>query len=45
MKPQRDYAKEGMGWLQLIGIMVLFPALFFFCVFFPIWMGWAARFP
>jgi len=38
----RDLSKEATGWLSLIFIMFLFPALFFFCVFFPIWMGWAS---
>lgn len=38
----RDLEKEGAGWLSLILIMFLFPALFFLCVFFPIWLGIAS---
>lgn len=41
----RNPALEGRGWLQIAMIILLFPALFFLCVFFPIWMGWATRFP
>jgi hypothetical protein len=35
--------KEAMGWMSLVIIMFAFPALFFLCVFFPIWMGWTPR--
>jgi hypothetical protein len=45
VRPERHMAKEGWGWIQITVIMLTFPALFFLCVFFPIWMGWAARFP
>ncbi|NRA44032.1 MAG: hypothetical protein HRU09_03640 [Oligoflexales bacterium] len=41
----RDLAKENAGWLQICGIIILFPILFFACVWFPMWMGWAQRFP
>ncbi len=41
----RDHKREAFGWLQLALIILLFPCLFFLCVFFPIWMGWTARFP
>ena len=44
-KPKRDMRKEAIGWIQLAGLILFFPALFFFCVFFPIWMGWTTRFP
>lgn len=37
----RDLRKEGIGWASMAVIMVVFPILFFACVFFPIWMGWA----
>ncbi|MBP6217903.1 MAG: hypothetical protein KA436_04900 [Oligoflexales bacterium] len=43
--PSRDPRKEMIGWLQLAAIILIFPALFFFCVFFPIWVGWTPRFP
>ena len=36
-------AKEGIGWLTLAFMMFLFPALFFLCVFFPIWIGLTPR--
>ncbi len=39
--PQRDMNKEAIGWLSMIVIM--FPALFYLCVFFPIWVGWTPR--
>jgi hypothetical protein len=42
-KPQRSMAKEATGWVSMIFVMFLFPTLFFLCVFFPIWMGWAPR--
>jgi hypothetical protein len=35
----RDMAKEAAGWMQIAAVMFLFPALFFLCVFFPIWLG------
>jgi len=38
-----DKSKEAAGWLSLALIMLLFPALFFFCVFFPIWIGITPR--
>jgi hypothetical protein len=44
-KVSRDLDKEGRGWLQIIVIMIAFPALFFLCVFFPIWVGWTPAFP
>lgn len=43
-KPQRDVRKEVTGWISLAFVMILFPALFFLCVFFPIWVGWTPRF-
>lgn len=42
-KPQRDMTREGAGWLSLVFMMVLFPALFFLCVYFPIWVGLTPR--
>lgn len=41
----RDMAREGLGWMKISLIILMFPALFFLCVFFPIWVGWATRFP
>lgn len=35
----RDMDRERVGWLTLAGFMLLFPALFFLCVYFPIWIG------
>ena len=37
--PQDDARKETLGWLSLTLLMVLFPLLFFLCVFLPIWLG------
>lgn len=37
--------RQSKGWLYLIAIMICFPILFFLCVYFPIWMGWAVRYP
>lgn len=39
---QGDKAKEAVGWATLAMMMVLFPVLFFLCVFFPIWIGWTS---
>ena len=33
-KPTRDWQKEGRGWVYMAIILLGFPALFFFCVFF-----------
>jgi hypothetical protein len=41
--PHRDLDKEGKGWLAMILIMFMFPALFYLCVFFPIWVGMTPR--
>ena len=40
-----DLDREPVGWLTLAGIILLFPALFFLCVFFPMWIGLTPRFP
>lgn len=37
--PQDDACQETLGWLSLALLMVLFPLLFFLCVFLPIWLG------
>jgi hypothetical protein len=42
-EPQRDIRKEATGWVGLAVVMVAFPALFFLCVFFPIWVGLTPR--
>lgn len=39
----QDVKLEAGGWLSMIAILFLFPALFFLCVFFPIWVGWTPR--
>ncbi len=36
-----DNCREDFGWLFIAGCIFLYPALFFTCVFIPIWMGWA----
>ena len=36
---QDDARQETLGWLSLVLLMVLFPVLFFLCVFLPIWLG------
>lgn len=41
----RSPEKEAVGWLQICAIILLFPTLFFLCVFLPMWVGWAERFP
>jgi len=38
-----DQRREAVGWLSMIAVMFLFPALFFLCVFFPIWIGLTPR--
>jgi hypothetical protein len=40
---QEDSRREAIGWLSMIAVMFLFPALFFLCVFFPIWIGLTPR--
>lgn len=42
-KVAREMAKESVGWIGIVVVMVAFPTLFFLCAFFPIWMGWAPR--
>jgi hypothetical protein len=42
-EPQRDIQKEATGWIGLAVVMIAFPALFFLCVFFPIWVGLTPR--
>lgn len=44
-KSQRSFRKENLGWLQVVSFVIIYPVLFFFCVFFPIWMGWTQPFP
>lgn len=44
-KPVRDLKKENVGWLILALLILLFPLLFFLCVYFPIWVGLTPRFP
>lgn len=34
--------REAAGWLGLAMFMLLFPLLFFLCVWFPIWLGVAS---
>jgi len=42
-KPERSQSKEAAGWVSLVIMMLLFPALFFLCVYFPIWVGLTPR--
>jgi hypothetical protein len=42
-KPERSSARESMGWITIMLIMFAFPAAFFLCVFFPIWIGLTPR--
>ena len=44
-KVERDFGKEAIGWLSLASMILLFPALFFLCVYFPIWVGLTESFP
>jgi len=39
----RNIKNEANGWLQMILIMFMFPALFYLCIFFPIWVGLTPR--
>jgi hypothetical protein len=36
---QDNKAREATGWLTLALMMVLFPVLFFLCVWIPMWFG------
>lgn len=42
-KHDHDPSRELKGWLSLAACMLIFPALFYLCVFFPIWVGWTTR--
>lgn len=39
----RDMQREAEGWVGIAVIMLVFPALFFLCVFIPIWLGITPR--
>ena len=41
--PERDMHREAQGWISIAVIMLVFPALFFLCVFVPIWLGITTR--
>jgi len=43
LKTQRDPQREAVGWISLLVVMVLFPVMFYLCVFFPIWVGLTPR--
>lgn len=43
LKPERDAKREASGWISIAAIMLLFPALFFLCVYLPIWLGYTTR--
>lgn len=45
MKLPESLNKEAQGWMTLLFMMMLFPALFFLCVWFPILVGWTRRWP
>ncbi|MFW7378124.1 MAG: hypothetical protein ACOH5I_04905 [Oligoflexus sp.] len=36
---QEKNARESLGWTTLAFMMVLFPVLFFVCVWLPMWLG------
>lgn len=38
VQTEKNRSLEAAGWWQLLFIMILFPILFFLCVFFPIWI-------
>ena len=40
---QQNLQKEAKGWLSMAFMLVLYPTLFYLCVFFPIWVGWTRR--
>ncbi len=42
-KIARDMRKEAIGWISIMVVMLVFPALFFLCVYIPLWLGWAPR--
>ncbi|MCY4444703.1 MAG: hypothetical protein OXC44_07895 [Proteobacteria bacterium] len=42
---EEDRRKQKRGWYTMVFFMLFFPALFFLCVYFPIWVGWISRFP
>jgi hypothetical protein len=44
-KPTREAGKESIGWIYLATVILIFPALFFLCVFFPMWIGLTPVFP
>ena len=44
LSPQ-ELNQQAKGWSSLIFFLFFFPALFFLCVYFPIWVGWIQRFP
>lgn len=43
-KQEENRNKEFNGWLTLVFFMLLFPVLFFACVYFPMWIGVAGRY-
>ena len=42
---EAELRAQGRGWGAMIFFLFFFPAFFFLCVYFPIWMGWIHRFP
>jgi hypothetical protein len=36
---QAKNAREATGWLTMVFMMLLFPVLFFLCVWAPMWFG------
>jgi hypothetical protein len=40
-----EMKKQNEGWWSMVFFLILFPVVFFLCVFFPIWMGWTPAFP
>ena len=40
-----ELKRQKIGWMSMIFFLLLFPILFFGCVFFPMWVGWIIPFP
>ncbi len=36
-----DGKRETIGWLSMSLLIFVYPALFFACAYFPMWVGWA----
>ncbi len=36
-----DGKREAIGWISMTLLIFVYPALFFACAYFPMWVGWA----